>query len=348
MIYEFCNFLLIFVFMNFPDFEKLLQTYPTSRIEEYQRAYSLKASLLGKVASQRVVEQEKINKKLSEELKKLNRDFNLSRAANVDLEKKVVELAEALKRCQDEKKVVEESFANSRKDLEKLQKTHDDDLKLIDNLHKDCDKSSKTAEDLRVNNTDLANTLSSKEQKIQDLEKPLADRKESSEKGISDVRNKLGLLFKEYEKDLIEFSVRPAPVPVDMGMSDIMEWIDMEFRALPEVISGANDFTAAFSAESILQLLHDFDCVDLAKFREKLPQFPDASSTSRIRSNADVFAIKAKFAREFWFSSAKEVVKNIACAKLEKFFFSRTLLLFANSQTFVFWFSLIPYFALFS
>jgi predicted nucleic acid-binding Zn-ribbon protein len=57
------------------------------------------------------VEQEKINDKLSEESKKLNRDFNLSRAANVDLEKKVAELAEALKRCQDEKKVIEEAFA---------------------------------------------------------------------------------------------------------------------------------------------------------------------------------------------------------------------------------------------
>jgi hypothetical protein len=53
--------------MNFPDFEALLQTYLASQIEEYQRAYSLKASLLGKIASQRLVEQEEINKKLSEE-----------------------------------------------------------------------------------------------------------------------------------------------------------------------------------------------------------------------------------------------------------------------------------------
>jgi predicted nucleic acid-binding Zn-ribbon protein len=53
---------------------------------------------------------------LSEDPKKLKRDFNLAQAANVDLEKKVAELADALKKCQDEKK-----------DLEKLQKTHDDD-----------------------------------------------------------------------------------------------------------------------------------------------------------------------------------------------------------------------------
>jgi hypothetical protein len=36
--------------MNFLYFEKLLRAYPASRIEEYRRAYSLKASLLGKVA----------------------------------------------------------------------------------------------------------------------------------------------------------------------------------------------------------------------------------------------------------------------------------------------------------
>jgi hypothetical protein len=80
-----------------------------------------------------------------------------------------------------------------------------------------------------------------------------------------------------------------------------------------------------------LKLLHDFDCADLAKFREKLPQFPDALSTSRIRPNVDVLAIKTKFAREFWFCSRKEVVKNIARAKLEKVFSSKTLSISQNS-----------------
>jgi chromosome segregation ATPase len=85
------------------------------------------------------------------------------------LEKKVAELAVALKKCQDEKKVAEEAAENSRKDLEKLQKTHDEDLRLIENLHQDYDKSSKTVEDLRVNITNLAKTLSSKEQKFKTL-----------------------------------------------------------------------------------------------------------------------------------------------------------------------------------
>jgi hypothetical protein len=174
---------------------------------------------------------------------------------------------------------------------------------LIENLRKDHDKSSKTAEDLRINNADLAKTLSNKEQKIHDLERALADRDETSKKEISDLLDKLKLLFKDYEKALTESGVRPAPLPSNIGISDFLKWIAMEFEALPEVISGSNDFATAFSVESILKLLHDFDCADLAKFCEKLLQFPDASSTSRIRPNADVLAIKTKFARVFWFSS---------------------------------------------
>jgi hypothetical protein len=58
-------------------------------------------------------------------------------------------------------------------------------------------------------------------------------------------------LFKENEKSLNEFGVRPAPLPADLRLSEFMEWIDAEFKALLEVISGANDFAAAFSVESI-------------------------------------------------------------------------------------------------
>jgi hypothetical protein len=39
-------------------------------------------------------------------------------------------------------------------------------------------------------------------------------------------------------------------------------------------------------------------------------------STSIIRANEDVQAIKNKFAREFWLASGKEAVKIIARAKL--------------------------------
>jgi hypothetical protein len=187
---------------------------------------------------------------------------------------------------------------------------------LIENLRKDHDASSKTVEDLRQNNVDLAKTLSSKEQKIQDLERALAEQREASGKDISEIINKLHLLFKEYEKSLMNFGVRPAPLSADISLSDFMSWIETEFKALPEVITGASDFAVAFSIESILKLLHDFDCADLVMFREKLPQFLNASSTSRLRPNEDVLAIKTKFAREFWFTSGREIVKNVARAKL--------------------------------
>jgi hypothetical protein len=133
---------------------------------------------------------------------------------------------------------------------------------------------------------------------------------------MSEIFEKLKLLFEEYKKSLNEFGVRPAPVPSDIGIPKFMDWMETEFKALSEVISDASDFAAAFSVESILKILHDFDCVDLKKFREKISQFPSATSTSIIRANEDVQAIKNKFAREFWFASGKETVKVITCAKL--------------------------------
>jgi hypothetical protein len=143
-------------------------------------------------------------------------------------------------------------------------------------------------------------------------------------------------LFEKYEKSLNEFGVRPAPLPADLGLPEFIEWIDAEFKALPEVISGANDFAAAFSVESILKLLHDFDYVDLMMFREKLPQFPDALSTSRLRPNEDVQAIGAKFSRELWLASGKEAVKSIARAKLAQVDFRMIRFASANSRSFLF------------
>jgi hypothetical protein len=162
----------------------------------------------------------------------------------------------------------------------------------------------------------LPKSLCTKDRKILDLEKALAEQDDASKKNMSKILEKLKLLFEEYKKSLNEFGVRPAPLPTDIGIPEFMDWMETEFKALSEVISGSSDFATAFSVESILKILHDFDCADLEKFHEKISQFPSATSTSIIRANEDVQAIKNKFAREFWFASGKETVKIIARAKL--------------------------------
>jgi DNA repair exonuclease SbcCD ATPase subunit len=272
--------------------------------------------MLGKVAVERLAEQEKANKQLSRESKELKRSFALAQSANIDLEKKVAELAEALKTSQDEKKIAEAALGQSKKELEKVQKAHEDDLSLIENLREKHERAAKTAEDLRINNASLAKSLSAKDRKILDLEKALAEQDAASKKNISEILEKLKLLYEEYKKSLNEFGVRPAPIPANIEIPEFMDWMETEFKALSEVISGASDFAAAFSVESILKILHDFDCADLEKFRGQISQFPSDTSTSIIRANADVQAIKNKFAREFWLTSGKEAVKIIACAKL--------------------------------
>jgi hypothetical protein len=80
------------------------------------------------------------------------------------------------------------------------------------------------------------------------------------------------------------------------------------------------------------------------KFHEKLLQFPDATSTSLLRPNEDVIAIKAKFAREFWIASEKEDVKKIARAKLDQV---GHCLLWPVHEVLIFWFFLYSFFAFF-
>jgi Rad3-related DNA helicase len=239
----------------------------------------------------------------------------------MELEKKVAELAEALKISHDEKKVAEATLEQSKKELEKVQKSHDDDLSLIENLRLKHEQATKTAEDLRINNASLAKSLSAKDRKIVDLEKALAEQSEASKKNTSEILEKLKLLYEEYKKSLNEFGVRPPPLPDNIEIPEFMDWMETEFKALTEVISGASDFAAAFSVESILKILHNFDCVDLEKFRANLSQFPSATSTAILRANANVQAIKIKFAREFWLTSEKETVKTIARAKLAEVVF---------------------------
>jgi hypothetical protein len=90
--------------LDFSEFKDLLHFYSPSKLARFQEDYALKHSMLGKVAIERLAEQEKANKQLSQESKKLKRSFALAQSANIDLEKKVAELAEALKTSQDEKK----------------------------------------------------------------------------------------------------------------------------------------------------------------------------------------------------------------------------------------------------
>jgi chromosome segregation ATPase len=210
---------------NFSEFKDLLRSYPPSKLAWFQEDYALKSSMLGKVAIERLVDQEKANKQLSQESKELKHNFALAQYANLDLEKKVAELAEALKVCQDEKKIAGEALEQSKKELEKLQKTHEDDLSLIENLRNNHDRSSKVVEDLRANNADLARSLSSKDQRIQDLEKALTEQRESSGRRIPEIVDRLKALFGEYEKSLNEFGVRPAPLPSNLGLPEFMDWI---------------------------------------------------------------------------------------------------------------------------
>jgi predicted nucleic acid-binding Zn-ribbon protein len=72
----------------------------------------------------RLQEKEEAIKKMFSESKKLKCEFNLAQLANINLENKVADLADALKKCQDEKKITKDALESSQKEVEKLKKTH--------------------------------------------------------------------------------------------------------------------------------------------------------------------------------------------------------------------------------
>jgi predicted nucleic acid-binding Zn-ribbon protein len=126
--------------LNFSDFEEALRKLSSSELDGYRKTYALKSSIVKKISSERLQEKEEVIKKMSSESKKLKREFNLAQVANIDLEKKVVDLADALKKCQCEKKIAEDALESSQKEVESLKKNHEDDIKLIENLRQDSDK----------------------------------------------------------------------------------------------------------------------------------------------------------------------------------------------------------------
>jgi chromosome segregation ATPase len=144
----------------------------------FNHIYNLKTTIVGKVVSERRNEKEKLVAKLSNDSQKLKHDLKKAHASNLELENRITELADSLKKCQEEKKLAEAALRDSKKDHEKLNKIREDDLKMTENLHRDVDKSTTTIDELRstnveisTKNTELAKTLSMKEQAILDLEK---------------------------------------------------------------------------------------------------------------------------------------------------------------------------------
>jgi chromosome segregation ATPase len=206
----------------------------------------LKASIVGKVVSEWLLEKEELIGNLTDESRKLKRDLNKARASGLDIEKRITELVDSLKKCQDKKGPAKAALRDSKKDLEKLNKAHENDLKVIENLRKEADKNTKIVDDLSSKNSKLAKTLSAKEQTIQDLEKALSEQSETSSKDVDEIKQNLKLLFEEYKEALKQFITRPSPLPGSEEISDLLDWMLNEFQALPNVISGASDFAALF------------------------------------------------------------------------------------------------------
>jgi F0F1-type ATP synthase membrane subunit b/b' len=80
-------------------------------------------AIVGKVVSERLNETEKLVGMLNGESQNLKRDLNKAQASNLELENRIAELEDSLKKCREEKKLAKDALRDSKKDHEKLTKT---------------------------------------------------------------------------------------------------------------------------------------------------------------------------------------------------------------------------------
>jgi predicted nucleic acid-binding Zn-ribbon protein len=100
---------------------------------------------------------------------------------------------------------------------------------MIENLRQEVDNNTKTVDELSSKNSELAKSLSTKEQTIQDLEKSLSEHSKTLDKDVYEIKQNLTLLFEEYKEALKQFGTRPSPIPESEEISNLMDWMLKEF-----------------------------------------------------------------------------------------------------------------------
>jgi predicted nucleic acid-binding Zn-ribbon protein len=214
----------------FQAFEENLQKCSASDLSKFNSVLSLETTLASKIISERFNENEELVAKLSDESQDLKHNLDKIQASNLELEKQIVELKESLKKSSEEKRLADIALHDLKKEQDKLAKTREDDLKMIQNLGQDAYKSTNTINELRgtnaelaTKNTDLVKPLSMKEQTIFNLEKALYEQNESLSKDAVGIRQSFKLLFEEYKEALSQFGTRPNPSPEKDDVSEIMD-----------------------------------------------------------------------------------------------------------------------------
>jgi predicted RNase H-like nuclease (RuvC/YqgF family) len=91
---RFCYLDVVF-FVVFENTRKL----SSSELASFQKTYYLKASILGKVIYERLLENDETIKKLSGDSERLKRNIDKAQTSSAELEQRISELVDSLNKC---------------------------------------------------------------------------------------------------------------------------------------------------------------------------------------------------------------------------------------------------------
>jgi septal ring factor EnvC (AmiA/AmiB activator) len=99
----------------FAVFEENTRKLSSSKLASFQKTYDLKASIVGKVISERLLENDETINKLSGDSEKLKRDLDKAQSSSIELEQRISELIDSLNKCRMKRKVPKLPFKIRRK-----------------------------------------------------------------------------------------------------------------------------------------------------------------------------------------------------------------------------------------
>lgn len=192
----------------------------------------------------------------------------LARVAKLEKENKTLDnikndLSEANSELKRNNVLLTNTCSDLAQQVDKLEKRAEDNLGVLEKLRNAAEKD--------------AQTIAEQEKMIHTLGDNLQEQQTFVEEAEQVLKKRFSEIYEGYKAALAEFGAEPLPFPADEKVKEIFDWMDEEYKGLPEVITGISDFAASFCLDSAFQLLEKNSCSHFLTLAACTYKFPSAS-----------------------------------------------------------------------
>lgn len=230
-----------------------------------------------------------------------------ARVANLEEESKVLyalknELADSNSDLKKNNVLLTNTYSELVQQVEKLEKRPEDNLGVLEKLR------SATEKDVQ--------TITEQEKMIHTLGQDLKEQKTFVVEAERALKEKFVEIYEVYKTALAKFGAEPLLFLGDESVKEIFDWVEEEFKGLPEVITGSSNFAASFCLDSAFQLLEKNSYSHFLTLAARTYMFPSASELDEEEKSKNLRATKINFFKQLWATSGREYTRLVAQERL--------------------------------